>query len=265
MEDTTFTKVFVGGLAWETNKVSLRSYFEQFGDIVEAVVITDKSSGRSKGYGFVTFCDPEAAQKACIDPAPVIDGRRANCNLAAFGVQRSKPSSPIHGHVGGGRGVKVTSPFKTHFGTAAALPSPIPFSHYTLPYTNPYGYSTFNLLPHLSKQTYNPLFKLHRFSSYSMDYNYPTSYYNVYGGATAQHPMYSTGPMTGIAAAAAAYYPYLQFAEGNGPVTGYAPLHYPNHMFHYSTGGNYPHHNASPVSLAPSPVIPSVCFAVPQA
>ena len=80
----------------------------------------------------------------------------------------------LAGHVGGGRGVKVTSPFKTHFGTAAALPSPIPFSHYTLPYTNPYGYSTFNLLPHLSKQTYNPLFKLHRFSSYSMDYNYPT-------------------------------------------------------------------------------------------
>lgn len=80
----------------------------------------------------------------------------------------------LAGHVGGGRGVKVTSPFKTHFGSAAALPSPIPFSHYTLPYTNPYGYSTFNLLPHLSKQTYNPLFKLHRFSLYSMDYNYPT-------------------------------------------------------------------------------------------
>lgn len=54
MEDTTFTKVFVGGLAWETHKTSLRNYFEQFGDIVEAVVITDKSSGRSKGYGFVS-------------------------------------------------------------------------------------------------------------------------------------------------------------------------------------------------------------------
>ncbi|XP_010499895.1 PREDICTED: RNA-binding protein 24 isoform X2 [Camelina sativa] len=248
MEDTTFTKVFVGGLAWETHKLSLGNYFEQFGDIVEAVVITDKSSGRSKGYGFVTFCDPEAAQKACVDPAPVIDGRRANCNLAAFGVQRSKPSSPVHGHAGGRGGLKVTSPFKTHFGAAAtAMPSPLPFSHYTLPYTNPFG-----------------------FSSYTMDYNYPTRYYNVYGGATAQHPMYSSGPMTGVAAAAAGFYPYLQFAEGNGPVTGYAPLHYPNHMFHYSalassTGGNYPHHNGTPVSLAPSPVIPSVCFAVPQA
>lgn len=58
MEDTTFTKVFVGGLAWETHKLSLRNYFEQFGDIVEAVVITDKSSGRSKGYGFVRISSP---------------------------------------------------------------------------------------------------------------------------------------------------------------------------------------------------------------
>lgn len=53
--DTTYTKVFVGGLAWETKSESLRSYFEQFGDIIEAVVITDKHTGRSKGYGFVSF------------------------------------------------------------------------------------------------------------------------------------------------------------------------------------------------------------------
>lgn len=52
--DTTFTKVFVGGLAWETHKEGMRAYFEQFGDILEAVVITDKNTGRSKGYGFVS-------------------------------------------------------------------------------------------------------------------------------------------------------------------------------------------------------------------
>jgi hypothetical protein len=52
--DTTFTKVFVGGLAWETNKEGMQSYFEQFGDILEAVVIADKNTGRSKGYGFVS-------------------------------------------------------------------------------------------------------------------------------------------------------------------------------------------------------------------
>lgn len=51
--DTTFTKVFVGGLAWETPTDVMRSYFEQFGEILEAVIITDKNTGKSKGYGFV--------------------------------------------------------------------------------------------------------------------------------------------------------------------------------------------------------------------
>lgn len=51
--DTTFTKVFVGGLAWETPTEEMRSYFEQFGDILEAVIITDKNTAKSKGYGFV--------------------------------------------------------------------------------------------------------------------------------------------------------------------------------------------------------------------
>lgn len=53
--DTTYTKVFVGGLAWETQTETLRRHFEQFGDILEAVVITDKNTGRSKGYGFVSI------------------------------------------------------------------------------------------------------------------------------------------------------------------------------------------------------------------
>ena len=52
--DTTLTKVFVGGLAWETQSETMRHYFEQFGEILEAVVITDKNTGRSKGYGFVS-------------------------------------------------------------------------------------------------------------------------------------------------------------------------------------------------------------------
>ena len=51
--DTTLTKVFVGGLAWETPSEGLRQHFERYGDILEAVVITDRVTGRSKGYGFV--------------------------------------------------------------------------------------------------------------------------------------------------------------------------------------------------------------------
>jgi hypothetical protein len=52
--DTTLTKVFVGGLAWETPSEGLRQHFEAYGEILEAVVINDRETGRSKGYGFVS-------------------------------------------------------------------------------------------------------------------------------------------------------------------------------------------------------------------
>ena len=51
--DTTYTKIFIGGLAWATQRDSISRYFERFGEIYEAVVIFDKRTGRSKGYGFV--------------------------------------------------------------------------------------------------------------------------------------------------------------------------------------------------------------------
>ncbi|XP_031401199.1 RNA-binding protein 24-A-like isoform X2 [Punica granatum] len=117
VRDTTYTKVFVGGLAWETQSDSLRRFFEQFGDILEAVVITDKNTGRSKGYGFVTFRDPEAARRACENPSPVIDGRRANCNLAALGrlrppfsFGRVRPVIPLIGSVQNPRSPYVGNP-----------------------------------------------------------------------------------------------------------------------------------------------------------
>lgn len=249
--DTTYTKVFVGGLAWETQKDTMKKYFEQFGEILEAVVITDKTTGRSKGYGFVTFREPDAAMRACVDAAPVIDGRRANCNLASLGVQRSKPSTPKHA---GGRNFRAMNSFQTGFpgGVGTTFPSAATFPHYAIqqgiPY-NVYGYST-----------------------YSPDYSYPTSYYSVYSAATAQYPMYGSGTggmLSGTTAAAAAYYPYLQLGEASsGGAANYGiqyPHHHHQHLFPYSTGG-FPHqHYLTPMSLAPTAALNSVCFAVPQA
>ncbi|OON23641.1 hypothetical protein X801_00444 [Opisthorchis viverrini] len=51
-KDTTLTKIFVGGLPYHTTDDSLRCFFEQFGPIEEAVVITDRQTGKSRGYGF---------------------------------------------------------------------------------------------------------------------------------------------------------------------------------------------------------------------
>ena len=62
-------KLFVGSLDWGVTTEDLQQAFAQFGDIEDAVVITDKFSGRSKGFGFVTFendADPTFhAQQAC--------------------------------------------------------------------------------------------------------------------------------------------------------------------------------------------------------
>ncbi|HAZ63310.1 MAG TPA: RNA-binding protein, partial [Armatimonadetes bacterium] len=44
-------KLFVGGLAWETDSAQLREAFEQFGEVEDAIVITDRETGRSRGFG----------------------------------------------------------------------------------------------------------------------------------------------------------------------------------------------------------------------
>ncbi|CAK9137443.1 unnamed protein product [Ilex paraguariensis] len=140
--DTTFTKVFVGGLAWETPTDVMRRYFEQFGEILEAVIITDRNSGKSKGYGFVTFRDPESARRACADPNPVIDGRRANCNIASLG--RPRPSPPR----GRGQGAVVpqggasSSSSGVPAGPAPLAPPPPPPPPPAVIYP-PYGYATY--------------------------------------------------------------------------------------------------------------------------
>ncbi|KAE9418349.1 hypothetical protein Angca_009092 [Angiostrongylus cantonensis] len=85
--DTMFTKIFVGGLPYHTSDKTLHEYFEQFGDIEEAVVITDRQTQKSRGYGFVTMKDRAAAERACKDPNPIIDGRKANVNLAYLGAK----------------------------------------------------------------------------------------------------------------------------------------------------------------------------------
>lgn len=71
-------QIFCGGLAWATTSESLRRYFSQFGDITECEVIFDKKTGKSRGYGFVTFAEAASASMALTRPTPVIDGREVS-------------------------------------------------------------------------------------------------------------------------------------------------------------------------------------------
>jgi len=95
-KDTTWTKLFVGGLPYHTTDKSLRDHFEVYGDIEEAVVITDRSTGKSRGYGFVIMATKDAAERACKEPNPIIDGRKANVNLAILGAKpRGNLTAPL--------------------------------------------------------------------------------------------------------------------------------------------------------------------------
>lgn len=76
-------KLFVGGLAWGTDEDSLRQAFESFGSVREAKVIMDRETGRSRGFGFVTF-DAEADAMAAIKgmDGSSLDGRNIRVNEA---------------------------------------------------------------------------------------------------------------------------------------------------------------------------------------
>lgn len=76
-------KIFVGGLSWGTDDAGLREAFSAFGDVTDAVVIKDRDTGRSRGFGFVTFASQEEATSArdAMNGAD-LDGRTLNVDLA---------------------------------------------------------------------------------------------------------------------------------------------------------------------------------------
>jgi len=76
-------KLFVGGLTADTTAADLRTAFAPFGDIVEAVVVPDRSTGRSRGFGFVSYHTPTAAEAAIKEMnGKEIDGQPIKVNRA---------------------------------------------------------------------------------------------------------------------------------------------------------------------------------------
>ncbi|NVB41280.1 RNA-binding protein [Pseudenhygromyxa sp. WMMC2535] len=76
-------KLFVGSLSWGTDDQALRAAFEQFGPVEEAKVINDRDTGRSRGFGFVTFANEDDAQTAMKEMnGAELDGRTLNVNEA---------------------------------------------------------------------------------------------------------------------------------------------------------------------------------------
>ncbi|CAJ2502894.1 Uu.00g102880.m01.CDS01 [Anthostomella pinea] len=81
VQDTLSMKMFIGGLNWETTDDSLRDYFSQFGEVTECTVMRDGATGRSRGFGFLTFKDPKTVNIVMVKEhfldGKLIDPKRA--------------------------------------------------------------------------------------------------------------------------------------------------------------------------------------------
>jgi cold-inducible RNA-binding protein len=95
---TMAQKLFVGGLAFSTSNDRLREVFAECGQVESAVVVTDRDTGRSRGFGFVEMATPEEADQAINKfNGQEVDGRRLQ-------VEKAKEPGSGGGGGGGGRG-----------------------------------------------------------------------------------------------------------------------------------------------------------------
>ena len=86
-------KIFVGGLSWGTDSEGLKESFSRFGEISDARVITDRETGRSRGFGFITFENSDSVSDAISAMNDVeLDGRTIKVTEAQD-KPRNKPAN----------------------------------------------------------------------------------------------------------------------------------------------------------------------------
>lgn len=93
-------KLYIGGLAWGTNNEGLKEAFEAFGEVEDARVITDRDTGRSRGFGFVTYAQDGVADKAITElDGKELEGRTIKVSVAQ---ERTNNGGGFRGGNGGG-------------------------------------------------------------------------------------------------------------------------------------------------------------------
>jgi len=94
-EDVVYRKLFVRSLSYETTSNDLTEFFGSFGEVAEAIVLTNRDTGTSKGYGFVTMATATGAKASMVEPSKQLAGRTIHVKLAATndGNRTSHPSA----------------------------------------------------------------------------------------------------------------------------------------------------------------------------
>ena len=80
-------KIYVGNLSFSTTEESLNDTFAQYGEVISAVIVTDRYTGRSRGFGFVEMEEDNAADAAI----SALDGKELDGRNLRVNVANSKP------------------------------------------------------------------------------------------------------------------------------------------------------------------------------
>lgn len=96
------TKIYIGNLPYKLSEAQLGDYFNSFGEITDLVIIKDRDTGRSKGFGFITFGEQSSAQEALSMNEKDIEGKKIVVSMAK--PQEKRTGGGGRGGAGGGRG-----------------------------------------------------------------------------------------------------------------------------------------------------------------
>lgn len=101
-------KIYVGNLSWNTNDDTLRQVFGQYGAVLDSIVMRDRETGRSRGFGFVTYGSVEEANHAIATANDQeLDGRRIKVNLANARGSTGAAGGSAYGGAQGGYGAQM--------------------------------------------------------------------------------------------------------------------------------------------------------------
>ncbi|CAL0307365.1 unnamed protein product [Lupinus luteus] len=165
-------KLFIGGISWDTDDESLREYFGKYGEVIEAVIMRDRATGRARGFGFVVFADPAVAERVVTDKH-IIDGRTVEAKKAVprddqHAINR-QPGSVL-GSPGLGRTKKIfvgglpptitESDFKQYFDQFGTITDVVVMYDHNTQRPRGFGFITYDLEEAVDKVLYKKFHEL---------------------------------------------------------------------------------------------------------
>ncbi|CAM8995679.1 unnamed protein product [Rhodiola kirilowii] len=149
-------KLFLGGISWDTNEDRLKEYFSSYGEVLEAVIMKDRNTGRARGFGFIVFSDPAVADKVVLEKHSIderlVEAKKAVPRDDQSTLSRNDSSghgSPVPGRtrkifVGGLASSVTESDFKAYFEQFGTITDAVVMYDHNTQRPRGFGFITFD-------------------------------------------------------------------------------------------------------------------------